>query len=126
VLLAAGNSRSMERLAERADGWMPSFVPHAAMARGWAKIRELAERNGRDPGSLTMVQRCAVRLTGRPLDGERKRHQGSLEQIVEDLAEGVAAGADEAILELQTESRDAAELTESARLLHAAVRDAGM
>ncbi|MGH3313371.1 MAG: LLM class F420-dependent oxidoreductase [Streptomyces sp.] len=126
VLLAARTSRALDRVARRADGWMPTGMPHAAVARTWARIREQAERGGRDPDTLTMIQRCGVRITDAPLDGERGQHQGSVEQIVEDLAEGVASGVGEVILELQRGARDAAELTGRARLLHAAVRDAGM
>lgn len=126
VLLAASNSRTVERIARRADGWVPSLTPHPVVARTRAKLRELAERNGRDPDSLTVVQRCSLRLTDKPLDGGRRTHQGTVEQIVEDLAEGVAAGVDEAILDVQAVSRDTAELTDAARALHTAVRKAGM
>lgn len=126
VLLAASNSRTLERIARRADGWLPSLTPHSVLARTRAELRGLAERHGRDPDSLTVVQRCSVRVTAQPLGGDRRPHQGSVEQIVEDLAEGVAAGVDEAILDLQTASRDAGELMESGRSLYAAVREAGM
>lgn len=126
VLLAASNSRTLDRLARRADGWLPSLTPHPVVARTWATIRELAEKYGRDPDSLTLVQRCSLRITDKPLGEDRRPHQGSVEQIVEDLAEGVAAGVDEAILDLQAGSRDVAELTGSARQLYEAVREAGM
>lgn len=126
VLLAASNHRTLDRLARRADGWLPSLAPHPVVARTWATVRELAERHGRDPDSLTLVQRCAVRVTDKPLDGGRRQHQGSVEQIVEDFAEGVAAGVDEVIVDLQGASRDVSELLDSARRLYAAVREAGM
>lgn len=126
VLLAASNSRTLERVARRADGWLPSLTPHPVVARTRATLRELAERHGRDPDALAVVQRCGVRVTDKPLGGDRRKHQGSVEQIVEDLAEGVAAGVDEAILDLQNGTRDAAELTEAGRELYAAVREAGM
>jgi probable F420-dependent oxidoreductase len=126
VLLAASNSRTLERIARRADGWLPSLTPHPVVARTRAALRELAGRHGRDPDSLTVVQRCSVRVTDRPVDGGRRRHQGSVEQVVEDLAEGVAAGVDEAIIDLQNGTRDATELIEAGRELHAAVRDTGM
>lgn len=126
VLLAAGNNRTLERLARRGDGWLPSLTPNDVVARTRAKLRELAERNGRDPDELTVVQRCSVSLTSQPLGADRRRHQGSLEQVVEDLAEGVAAGVDEAILDLQTSAHDVDELLDGARSLQAAVREAGM
>ncbi|NLU73269.1 LLM class F420-dependent oxidoreductase [Streptomyces sp. HNM0575] len=126
VLLAAGNSRTLERIARRADGWMPSLTPHSAIARNGATLRELAERHGRDPDSLTIVHRCAVRITDKPEGDDRRPHQGSVEQIVEDLAEDVAAGVDEVILDLQSGTRDARELIDGGRELYAAVREAGM
>ena len=126
VLLAASNSRTLDRLARRADGWLPSLTPHPVVASTWAKIRESAERHGRDPDSLTLVQRCSARITPKPLGGDRRPHQGSVGQIVEDLAEGVAAGVHEAIVDVQAGSRDVTELLDAARELHAAVREAGM
>ncbi|WP_314173434.1 LLM class F420-dependent oxidoreductase [Streptomyces winkii] len=126
VLLAASNSRTLDRIARRADGWIPSLTPHPEVARNRAALRELAERHGRDPDSLTVVQRCGVQVTGKPMGGDRRTYQGSVEQIVEDLAEGVAAGVDEAILDFQNSTRDAAELIDAGRELHAAVRAAGM
>jgi probable F420-dependent oxidoreductase len=126
VLLAASNSRTLDRIARRADGWLPSLTPLDVVARTRAELRERAERHGRDPDSLTVVQRCSLQVTPQPLGGDRRRHQGSVEQIVEDLAEGVAAGVDEAILDLQGSSRDVDELLASGRELYEAVRAAGM
>lgn len=126
VLLAAGGGRALDRLARRADGWLPVGLPHDLLARTWADIRARAERYGRDPGALTLTLRCAVDVTPRPVDGERALHHGSVEQVVEDLAAGAEAGVDEAILELQGTSRDAGELIATARELHAAVRGAGL
>ena len=126
MLLAASNTRTLERIVRRADGWAPSLTPHAVLARNRAKLRELAERNGRDPDSLTVVKRSSLSITDKPLDDSRRPYQGSIEQIVEDLAEGVAAGVDEAILDVQAATRDTTELTDAARAVHAAVRKAGM
>ncbi|OEV12555.1 LLM class F420-dependent oxidoreductase [Streptomyces nanshensis] len=126
VLLAASNTRTLERVVRRADGWAPSFTPPSVVARNRARMRELAEAAGRDPDSLSVVLRCGVNVTAKPLDGERPAHQGSVEQIVEDLAEGVAAGVDEAILDFQNSTHDAGELLDAAREVHTAVRDAGM
>lgn len=126
VLLAASNRRTLERIARRGDGWLPSYVPHSVLARLRATMRELAEQQGRDPDELTVVQRCGVQVTDKPLGGDRGTHQGSVEQIVEDLAQGVAAGVDEVILDLQAGTRDADELLDTGRALHAAVREAGM
>ncbi|NLU70681.1 LLM class F420-dependent oxidoreductase [Streptomyces sp. HNM0574] len=126
VLLAGSAGRALDRVARRADGFLPAFVPHPVLAGRWARVRELAESYGRDPDRLTLVQRCAVRLTDKPVDGERALHEGSVEQIVEDLAQGVAAGVDEALLDFQSAARDAAELTDAARLLAPAVREAGL
>lgn len=126
VLLAASNERTLDRIARRADGWAPSLTPPDVVARDRARLRELAEGYGRDPDSLSVVQRHAVQITDKPMGEDRRKHQGSVEQIVEDLAEGVAAGVDEAILDVQGGARDTGELVGAARELYAAVRDAGM
>lgn len=126
VMLAAGNKKSVDRLARRADGYLPAFVPHSSIAATRARIRVLAEEYGRDPDALKVTQRCGLKLTAGPVDGKRDLHQGSVDQIVEDLAEGVAAGVDEALLDFQVGARDVREVIESAELLHKAVREAGI
>ncbi|MCH6163935.1 TIGR03619 family F420-dependent LLM class oxidoreductase [Streptomyces marispadix] len=126
LLLAASNTRTLDRIARRADGWAPSLATPEVVARNRARLRELAEGHGRDPDSLTVVQRCGVQITDKPLGRDRRPHQGSVAQIVEDLAEGVAAGVDESIVDFQNSTRDAVELMDAARELYSAIRAAGM
>lgn len=126
VLLAAGNERALRRLVRRADGWLPSYVTNAQLAATRARMAELAAEYGRDAGELSITVRAFVQLTEKPVDGERMTYQGSLEQIVDDLRGAAAAGADEVLLDSHTDSAGLAEVTEKAKLLHSAARDADL
>ncbi|UNS95913.1 TIGR03619 family F420-dependent LLM class oxidoreductase [Streptomyces tubbatahanensis] len=126
VLLAAGNDRALRRLVRRADGWLPSLVSNEQVVATHARIRELAGEVGRDPAELSTTVRAFVRVTDRPVEGRRSPYQGSVEQIVEDLAGAARAGVSEVLLDNQLECRDAQELIESAKELREAVSEAGL
>lgn len=126
VLLAAGNDRALRRLVRRADGWLPSFISNEQVAETRARIAELAREAGRDPAEISTTVRASVRVTDRPVEGRRDPYQGTVEQIVEDLAGAARAGADEVLLDNQLGCRDAKELIESARELREAATEAGV
>ncbi|MDF4249347.1 MULTISPECIES: LLM class F420-dependent oxidoreductase [unclassified Streptomyces] len=126
VLLAGGNDRALRRLVRRGDGWLPSLVADDQVVATRARIAELAHEHGRDPAELTITLRASVRLTDRPVDAARSPYQGTVEQIVEDLAGAAQAGVDEVLLDQQLACRDAGELIESAKLLREAATDAGL
>ncbi|MER6141657.1 TIGR03619 family F420-dependent LLM class oxidoreductase [Streptomyces sparsogenes] len=54
---------ALNRVARRADGWLPiavppgPFDPEAAVVRPMRRIRETAEREGRDPAALDVILR---------------------------------------------------------------------
>lgn len=126
VLLAAGNERSLRRLARRADGWLPSYVTNEQVRSVRRRLAELAPEYGRDASELTVTQRAGTRVTDRPIDGERPPFNGSLEQIVEDLHAAQEAGVDEVLLDTQLTARDVEGLTEASRVVREAARDAGL
>lgn len=126
VLLAGGTDRALRRLVRRADGWLPSLVANDQLVATRARIAELAREHGRDPADLTITLRTFVRVTDRPVDGKRRPYQGSVEQIVDDLASAARAGVDEVLLDNQLTSGDARELIETARLLREAATEAGL
>ncbi|MGW8375889.1 TIGR03619 family F420-dependent LLM class oxidoreductase [Streptomyces sp. ODS28] len=126
VLLAGGNDRALRRLARRADGWLPSFVTNEQVAQIKGRIATLAAEYGRADHRFTVTVRAAVQLAEKPVDGERMTYTGSLEQIVDDLRGAAAVGVDEVLLDAQTDSADATELLEKARLLYTAAREAGV
>ncbi|CAN5714853.1 TIGR03619 family F420-dependent LLM class oxidoreductase [soil metagenome] len=109
LLLAAYTPSAMDRVARRADGWTPAGLPIEAVAPMFAVIRDLSAVYGRDPDALQLVVRANIHLTDRPIDGERASYHGSLEQVAEDLDATRATGADEIVLDLQTDTRCAAE-----------------
>ncbi|NGO66988.1 TIGR03619 family F420-dependent LLM class oxidoreductase [Streptomyces boncukensis] len=126
VLLAGHADRALRRMARRADGWVPSFVTVEQVTAVRARLAALAAEAGRDPAALTTTVRASVELTDKPRDGERMPYQGSVEQIVEDLAAFARAGVDEVLLDTQLTAGSAGELVEQARVLHTAARDAGL
>jgi probable F420-dependent oxidoreductase len=98
VLLAAYTPSAMDRVARRADGWIPAGIPVEMLALTFASIRDAAAGYGRDPDRLELVVRANIALTEKPVDGERMSYRGDLEQVVEDLEATRAAGAHEVVL----------------------------
>jgi probable F420-dependent oxidoreductase len=98
VLLAAYTPTGLERIARRADGWIPSRMPVGALASMFRAVRDLAAGHGRDPGALRFVVRANIRLAGQPIIGDRESYCGTLEQVAADLDATRAAGAHEVIL----------------------------
>jgi probable F420-dependent oxidoreductase len=117
VLLAAYTPGAMDRVARRADGWTPAGLPIAAIAPMFATIRDLAGGYGRDPDALQLVVRANIQLTDQPIERERPSYHGNIEQVAADLQVTRAAGADEIILDLQTDTRAANELIDLAARL---------
>ncbi|MGW7518257.1 TIGR03619 family F420-dependent LLM class oxidoreductase [Streptomyces sp. NPDC054796] len=126
VLLAGGNDRALRRIARRADGWLPSYVTNEQVASTRARIVELAAEYGREADAFTVTVRAAVRLTDKPLGGDRMTWTGSVEQLTEDLLGARDAGADEVILDTHVDAADAREVVDKAKLLREAARDAGL
>ena len=112
VLLAAYTPAGLDRVARRADGWTPAGLPVGAIAPMFATVRDAAATYGRDPDALQLVVRANIKLTERPLDGERPSYWGSVDQIAGDLIATRDAGADEVILDAQGSASTAMEYLE--------------
>lgn len=127
VLLPAQGPRAARRLVDRADGWMPLAMGAGQLAEAWKRLRDLAAERGRTR-PLTATVRVNAAYTPRPYEGEgRALFQGSVDQIVEDLAaHAEATGLDDFLLELQGYTRDAQELTDVAAAVYEAARAAGL
>lgn len=69
------------------------------MAKPWDRIRDKATEYGRDTVKLELIPRANVIFTEQPI-GERFPFMGSKEQVFEDLAATIEAGADELIVDL--------------------------
>ncbi len=126
-LLVPGNSKkAMTRLVDRADGWMPIAMGVEQLDTQWRQLQDLAAERGRATPIRTVV-RVNARYTPKAYDGaDRSPFQGSVAQIVEDLAAHTAIGLDEFFFELQGHLRDAQELKDVAAEVYEAVRAAGI
>ncbi|MFI7027666.1 LLM class F420-dependent oxidoreductase [Microbispora rosea] len=106
VLLGGGGSaRALQRIAERADGWL-SFLTRpgpegaAELHASWDRIREMASEYGRDASRMEMVVVGNVTFTDRPAGPDRSPFVGTLDQIMDDIHTAAEAGAHELIVDL--------------------------
>lgn len=114
LLLAAYALPALDRVAQRADGWMPAALPPPALTALRSALWSAAIRHGRDPEELEVVVRANVQLFDEPLGDDRPAYCGSRHQVIADLAATRDAGADELIVELMGVARTADELLEIA------------
>lgn len=116
------SSRTLQRIAQRADGWLPVLsTPGPAGAAGlraaWDRIRESAAGYGRDPNRMEMVVVGNVTFTDRPAGPERSAFVGTVDQVLEDIGTAAEAGADELIVDLNLQDW----FTSTRQMLEAAV-----
>ena len=97
---------ALRRVARLGDGWHPSGLTPEEYAVRRQQVRELAERAGRDPDSLTMSARVEVEATGGPSSdrtANRARIPGNdLEQAAITIAAYRDAGVEHLVLALNT------------------------
>jgi probable F420-dependent oxidoreductase len=99
-LLVGGYADAVFRRAVTlADGYTGGNVPFPAMARIVARVRDAAERAGRDPAGVPIVCRGAFGLTPLASDGERRPLTGSIAHIRDDLAHYAEMGVTEMFLD---------------------------
>ncbi len=126
IMLAASSARARRRLVDHADGWLPVGTGAEAVAREWRQLRELAAERGRTEPIRTVLRINAEYGEEAPADGRRRPFQGSVDQIVADLAEHAEIGLDEILLDLQASPRDAEELKDLAAEVYEKARAAGI
>lgn len=124
LLLAAYNPAGLDRVARRADGWLPFGLALTDVATGWDTIRAGAARHGRDPDALQLVVRADPTFTDLHLGEDRPAFAGTRQQILDDVLRVEALGATELILDLQTSTCTATELIDTALELTAAAHPA--
>ncbi|MBT0771601.1 TIGR03619 family F420-dependent LLM class oxidoreductase [Kineosporia sp. J2-2] len=126
VLLAGGQGRAFDRIARRADGWLP--VAHLVPDLGGTlkQLRDRATGYGRRGDLLS----CTVQVTVNsfePVAAQGRRpYQGSPEQLADDVAALAEAGVDHVFLACTAACRSVGELVDRAAQFHAAVRAAGL
>jgi probable F420-dependent oxidoreductase len=126
IMLAAGSGRARRRLVDHADGWLPTGMGAEAVAEQWRLLRDLAEERGRTEPIRTVLRvNARYRAAGRDGAG-RRPFDGSVDQIVEDLAAHAEIGLDEILLDLQAPLRDAEELKDVAAEVYEKARAAGI
>ena len=133
ILLAGSNRRALSRVARRADGWLMTGAPPAALAALLGRLREMAAAAGRDPGAIGCYFQMAVSGFGErgPHAGaehgaERAPYGGTVPQLIDDLAALAEAGADHVFIQLPTVTSGLAEYLDRAAELHTAARAAGL
>lgn len=100
LLIASSTPEGLALVAGRAEGWNPHGLPVDVLAATWARVRDLAAGQGRDPDALQLVVRTEIRLTERPMDGQRPSFQGNADQVADDIEAARRAGAHEVVLGL--------------------------
>lgn len=73
IWLGAYGPKALELTGRLADGWIPSmpYLPPAAARDRMRRIRETADRVGRDPDALDYAYNVSVRLGGPPGEDDR-------------------------------------------------------
>lgn len=126
ILLPANSPRALRRLVDRADGWMPVGMGVESLKQQWAGLQELAAERGRT-APLQSVLRVNTEYTRETYTADDRRpFQGSVDQIVEDLAAHDAVGLEEILIDLQGPLRDAQELKDVAAEVYEKARAAGV
>jgi alkanesulfonate monooxygenase SsuD/methylene tetrahydromethanopterin reductase-like flavin-dependent oxidoreductase (luciferase family) len=99
------SSKAVERIAKRADGWLPLLTSPgpagaAELRASWDRIREMASEYAPDPSRMEMIVVGNVTFTDRPAGPDRSAFVGKLDQIMDDVQTAADAGADELIIDL--------------------------
>ncbi|WP_199547928.1 LLM class F420-dependent oxidoreductase [Streptomyces sp. N35] len=126
VHLPAFSPRATRRLVRRADGWMPIAMGAPQLAAAWQGVRDMAAEHGRErPVDVTV--RVNARLLDKPYEGDdREPFQGSLDQLVEDLAAHARVVPGTYFFDLQNGARDGEELKDRAAAVYEAVAASGI
>jgi probable F420-dependent oxidoreductase len=99
ILLGAHSDAGLERIARRADGWLPFGVPLDDIERRWAATLRMAERNGRNPDDLQLVVRADPQFDTRHGRRHRIPFVGSCGQVMDDIERTREVGTTELILD---------------------------
>jgi probable F420-dependent oxidoreductase len=117
ILLGANSEAGLERIARRADGWLPFGRPLDEIERRWTTTLQLAERNGRNPDELQLVVRADPRIDSTPGGRHRSSFTGTCTEVRGDIERAQDIGATELILDFHASADSVDELVESALCL---------
>lgn len=113
ILLGANSPSGLDRVARRADGWLPFGIPLDDVADRWTWIRRAAEAHGRDPDRLQLVVRADPRIGALALGRHREPFTGTLQQVIDDVDRVRSLGAHELIFDFHATADSAAGLVDS-------------
>ncbi len=119
ILLASFNPAGLERVARRADGWLPAGLPFEAIEGMWAGVLATAERYERDTAALQLVVRADPKFTDIALGTDRAPFTGTRQQVIDDIERARDVGATELILDLHRASRNVDDFVDTALALTA-------
>jgi len=86
ILIGGHTPRALRRVVEHGDGWHAAFIAPAALAADITRLKQECARRGRPYEQLTISVRAGLSLRPTPLGPDRKPLQGSVDQVVSDLA----------------------------------------
>jgi probable F420-dependent oxidoreductase len=117
ILLGAHSEAGLERIARRADGWLPFGVPLDEIERQWAATLRMAEQNGRNPDDLQLVVRADPRIEAQPAGPHRAAFTGDIGEVMDDIERAREIGTTELVLDFHATARSIEELVDSALYL---------
>ncbi len=126
VILAGVKGPALERIARRADGWLPVAGPPAQMAATLADLRSRAENYGRPPAAVGCIAQISKREFGRVSTSERAPYAGDFDQLTEDIAALAEGGVEHVFLACTSGTRSVSQLLDWAAEFHGTVRAAGL
>jgi probable F420-dependent oxidoreductase len=126
IMIGGGTSAgALDRIARRADGWIATAVPAAVMGEQMERIRESAVGYGRSEDAVQLTPLMHVTLSEADAGPDRMPFQGSVEQVVSDVAEIAEIGAREGILAIRN-AGSAKDLLDKAAVMLAALEAQGL
>jgi len=100
VLLGAHGPKALERVARTYDGWMPLAESADELKRQVAKLRELAQKQGRDPASFDISPLVDPMENGPSRDDLERYRDAGANRVILLSQKTVAETADGKALEL--------------------------
>ena len=98
IWVGGDTEAAFQRTAKYGDCFHAAFTPLPALKEHWARVRELAEKGGRDPKSLGFSVRLFAEFGGNTAD-PAKSIQGTPGELVEQIGVYREAGVDHMLVE---------------------------
>jgi probable F420-dependent oxidoreductase len=101
LITGAFYPKALDRAGRLTDGFTGCCVPVDILINSMQSVKEAARRAGRNPDEMSVVIRCLVTRTDKPVEGPtRAVAVGTWEQIQEDMLRLQEAGVDEAFFDV--------------------------